>query len=563
MKILVLGGTRFFGIPMVEELLNVGHEVTIATRGLTSDSYGDRVERITIDRNNEESLKNAFQGRHFDVVIDKIAYCSNDIRYALENISFDKYIYMSTTAVYEPKHMNTIETDFDVNSDRFVWCDRAAFPYAEVKRQAEYALWQKYADKSFVAVRYPFVIGKDDYTKRLQFYVEHTMKSIPMNIDDLDYQMGYIRSDEAGKFIAFLADKDLTGAINGCSEGTISLREIIEYVEKKTGRAAVIDADGDIAPYNGESEYSINTDKAKELGFNFSRIDDWIYELLDYYIEIVESEELKQIYEYQLSFNAPFFITKDYNVWKNSFEADVDGQGRKLFKELCVKVAYDGDEVVGFIQYGKSALGFDEQGEISSDVTYNIIRNLYFNHDRADVGEKLLKEALDAFGTSEKVYAFFHYFGMSCFARHGKLSERHEHIEELLKRNGFETEHENVYYSSVFTGNEVSEVVIKPYDMTKGNQQYIDFILSDNQVGGCEIHFLDEKNAYLRWIYVNENITGKGIGTKCMNALKQWLYQKGIKRLDTDTAISNLTAQHYYEKNGFTREGITRSYYSN
>lgn len=264
-----------------------------------------------------------------------------------------------------------------------------------------------------------------------------------------------------------------------------------------------------------------------------------------------------------MSFNAPFFIMKDFAGWKKSFEADIDGQGRKLFKELCVKVAYDGDEVVGFIQYGKSAFGFDEQGEISFDISYNIIRNLYFDCDRADAGEKLLKEALDAFGTSEKVYAFFHYFGMSCFARHGKLSERHEHIEELLKRNGFETEHENVYYSSVFTGNEVSEVVIKPYDMTKGNQQYIDFILSDNQVGGCEIHFLDEKSAYLRCIYVNENITGKGIGTKCMNALKQWLYQKGIKRLDTDTAISNLIAQHYYEKNGFTREGITRSYYSN
>ena len=62
--------------------------------------------------------------------------------------------------------------------------------------------------------------------------------------------------------------------------------------------------------------------------------------------------------------------------------------------------------------------------EISFDISYNIIRNLYFDCDRADAGEKLLKEALDAFGTSEKVYAFFHYFGMTCFARHGKLCEK-------------------------------------------------------------------------------------------------------------------------------------------
>lgn len=287
MKILVIGGTRFFGIHMVEELLKAGHEITIATRGLASDSYGDKVKRIVIERTNEESIKKAFQGLHYDVVIDKIAYCSNDIRYVMGNVSCDKYIYMSSTSVYNPKHINTIEDDFDGSSKDFVWCDRMAFPYEEIKRQAEYALWQNYADKKWVAVRYPFAIGKDDYTKRLLFYVEHTMKSLPMNIDNLDDQMGYIRSDEAGKFIAFLVDKDVEGAINGSAQGTISLKEIIDYVEKKTGTKAIIDNEGDAAPYNGEPEYSMNTEKANALGFNFSVLNDWIYELLDYYIEFI------------------------------------------------------------------------------------------------------------------------------------------------------------------------------------------------------------------------------------------------------------------------------------
>ena len=288
MNILVIGGTRFFGIHMVEELLKMGHDITIATRGQASDSFGDRVKRIIIERTNEDSIKNAFKEKHYDVVIDKIAYCSNDIKYVMENVSCDKYIYMSSTSVYAPKHMDTLETDFDGYSNDFVWCDRMAFPYEGIKRQAEYALWQKYQDKKWVAVRYPFAIGKDDYTKRLLFYVEHTMKSIPMNIDNLDYQMGYIRSDEAGKFIAFLVDKDVNGAINGSSEGTISIKEIIDYVEKKTGTKAIIDKEGDEAPYNGEPEYSINTEKANALGFRFSRLNDWIYELLDYYIELVK-----------------------------------------------------------------------------------------------------------------------------------------------------------------------------------------------------------------------------------------------------------------------------------
>ncbi len=287
MKILVIGGTRFFGIHMVNELLTNGHDVTIATRGNASDEYNDRVKRIILERTDEESVKKALSGTHYDVVIDKIAYCSNDIRYVMDVVDCDKYIHMSSTSVYNPKHLNTIESDFDGFSKDFVWCDRFAFPYEQIKRQAEYALWQEYSDRNWIAVRYPFAIGKDDYTKRLLFYVEHIVKSIPINIDNLDCQMSFIRSDEAGKFIAFLVDKAATGAINGSADGTISIRTIIDYVEKKTGIKAIIDKDGDNAPYNGEPEYSINTEKAKALGFKFSSLHDWIYELLDYYIESV------------------------------------------------------------------------------------------------------------------------------------------------------------------------------------------------------------------------------------------------------------------------------------
>ncbi len=278
-------------------------------------------------------------------------------------------------------------------------------------------------------------------------------------------------------------------------------------------------------------------------------------------LKITEANNLEQIYNYQMSLHTPYFFSADYESWKKSFTEDIDGEGRTLFKELYVKVAYDEDVLVGFVQYGKTAFGFDESGEISSDISYHVIRNLYFAKDRDDAGTLLLKEAMDEFGESDRVYAFFHYFGMSCFARHGKLFEKYAFIEALLKEKGFEIEHENVYYSSVIEDTENSEIEIVAHNLTKGDQQYIDFMFDGNQVGGCEVHYLDEKTTYLRWIYVNDNITGKGIGSKCMNSLKHWLFQKGITRFDTDTAFSNLVAQHYYEKNDFTREGITRSYY--
>lgn len=288
MKILVLGGTRYFGISMVKELIKQGHDVTIATRQLAKDDYGDAVKRIRIERTDPRSIEQALKGKYFDVIYDKIAYCSNDIKYVLDTIECDKYIHMSSTSVYEPKKINTKEEDFEAFGKELVWCDRFDFPYEEIKRQAERALWQKYGDKKWIAVRYPFAIGEDDYTQRLFFYVEHIINSKPMNIDNIDCQMGFIRSDEAGIFLAYLVDKDVTGAINGSANGTISLREIIDYVEKKTGRKAIISEEGEDAPYNGEPEYSINTDKAENLGFRFSELKDWIFKLLDYYIASVK-----------------------------------------------------------------------------------------------------------------------------------------------------------------------------------------------------------------------------------------------------------------------------------
>ncbi len=288
MKILVIGGTRFFGIHMVDELLAKGHDVTIATRGLAADPFEKRVERVILDHTDPVSMKTALYNKHFDVVIDKVAYCSNDIKYAMDTISCDKYIYMSSTAIYELNHPDVKEDEFHGSNGALKWCNRADDSYGEVKKQAEYALWQVYEDRKWIAVRYPYVVGEDDYTKRLLFYVEHVMNQKPMFIDNIDNQMSFINSMEAGNFLAYLVDTDFVGAINGCSYGTISIREILNYVEKQTGCKAIVSNDGEVAPYNGTAEHSVSIERATMLGYQFSALKDWMYELIDRLIECVE-----------------------------------------------------------------------------------------------------------------------------------------------------------------------------------------------------------------------------------------------------------------------------------
>ena len=283
MKVLVIGGTRLMGKHLVSSLIADKHDVTIATRGLTSDNFGDTVKRIVVDRTNSDSIKAALSREVYDVIFDSLAYGSNDIKTILDSAKCEKYIFISTAAVYD-KRIDIREDEFNPSLKPLIWCDRNSFSYDEIKRQAECAVAQGYPNVKYIAVRFPFVIGLDDYTKRLYFYVEHIINEKPMFIDNYEFQMSFVRSDEAGDFISFLATRDFKGAINGASEQTISIREIADYVSVKTGKTAILSSKGETAPYNGEKEYSINTDKAKSLGFSFTPLKKWVYELIDVYV---------------------------------------------------------------------------------------------------------------------------------------------------------------------------------------------------------------------------------------------------------------------------------------
>ncbi|GFZ29974.1 epimerase [Clostridium zeae] len=289
MKVLVLGGTRFFGKHLVDSLISKGHEVTIATRGKAKDNFGDKVDRIIIERTNSDSLKETIGKHYYDVVCDNIAYCSNDVKALLDSLKCGRYVMTSSASVYENQHLLTSENEFEPLSHDLKWCSREDYRYAEVKRQAESALFQEYPKLQAVAVRLPYVIGEDDYTNRLYFYVEQIINGNPMNLDNINEQIGFINSAEAGEFLAWVAEQKFVGPINGNNIGTISLKEIIDYVEHKTKIKAIYSSEGLEGSYNGQESFSLDIDRASNLGYCFTELNTWIYELLDKYINRANS----------------------------------------------------------------------------------------------------------------------------------------------------------------------------------------------------------------------------------------------------------------------------------
>lgn len=284
MNVLVLGGTRFFGVHLVNELLQKGHRVTVASRGRAKPSFAAPVQQILVNRTDPESMKAAFTGKNFDLVYDDLAYCSQDVKILFDAVYADRYLFISSASVYSPAP-DLKEEDFDPLDSPVIWCDRQAFPYDEIKRQAERALFQTYSDRNFTAVRFPFGIGKDDYTGRLQSYVEHVLSQTPLFVDNLKEPLAFIQSEEAGKFLAFLSDHPYQGAINAASKGTASAQDIFSYLKEKTGKSPVLSPSGQPAPYNGSAGHSLNTSRAEAMGFSFLPLDSYFYSLLDFYIK--------------------------------------------------------------------------------------------------------------------------------------------------------------------------------------------------------------------------------------------------------------------------------------
>ena len=283
-KALVLGGTRFFGKHLVYALLDQGMAVTIATRGKTADPFGDQVKRLVFDRTNASSIKDVLTKETYDIVFDNIAYSAKDVENLLKHVSTQRYVVTSSMSVYPDLHPDMKERDFQPLEYDVRLAESDQLPYGEGKQTVETILAKCYPHVSATFVRFPYVIGQEDYTKRFAFYLEKLVNQEPMAIDNAGSQMAFVDAVEAGRFLAFLGTSDYTGPINGASKGTISIEDVLNYGTSKTGYVPRFAADGAKGPYNGTPAYSINTSQADSIGFVFSALEDWIYQLCDWEI---------------------------------------------------------------------------------------------------------------------------------------------------------------------------------------------------------------------------------------------------------------------------------------
>ena len=80
--------------------------------------------------------------------------------------------------------------------------------------------------------------------------------------------------------------------------------------------------------------------------------------------ELKHVVDTREIYDYMIHLPFPYHYEVEFDTWEKSYLYDIDGEGRTLFSDLTTVGAYLDCKVAGFIQYGRTAFGFDENGEM-------------------------------------------------------------------------------------------------------------------------------------------------------------------------------------------------------
>ena len=138
MRVLVMGGTRFFGKRLVWQLLDEGHTVSLLTRGLIPDPFGARVHRLRATRSDPAQMAEALSDERFDVVYDQICFSPDDALIACRMLAgrVGRYVFTSSMYVY-PSAAALREEDYDPCAHSIRMGSRPGLTYEEGKRYAE------------------------------------------------------------------------------------------------------------------------------------------------------------------------------------------------------------------------------------------------------------------------------------------------------------------------------------------------------------------------------------------------------------------------------------------
>ncbi len=265
MKILFIGGSGYFGKIAVRKLQARGDEVWLFSRGEARPDFWAEVHHIEGDRTDHEGFKQKLRGQTFDVVFDNIAYNREDVDCALETFreTVGKYVFTSTVSVYgggghNGEHRTVRNRHLPVGLFQAIDLDRCVpireddldlsaigwdYPeglhtYAIGKRHGEKALSET-KDFNYVALRVPPVLGPEDPTLRIYWYIQRVLDGGEIILPDGGYNLfRNMYSEDVADALIAAGDSSRTkpGPYNIGQAEIMTQRRLIHEVAEAAGR---------------------------------------------------------------------------------------------------------------------------------------------------------------------------------------------------------------------------------------------------------------------------------------------------------------------------------------
>lgn len=292
-NILVLGGTRFFGMKAVELLLDNGHRVTIATRGNTPHPFGEKVKHIILDASDGAHSGWAEVAKQkWDAVFNNVLYTKEDAQLMIEKFNnlTDHFYFTSSMAVYSGDKDGYKETDFDPTT--YDIDETNEVTYGEGKRQAEAILCTK-APFNVTAFRFPIVLDTDDYTERLHFYVEKVLNNERIYFNNLASKVNYVKGTTAAESIVWAIENNKSGIYNISSIDAVTIGTLMDWISEGVNKPldlVEMKHFEESSPFNTPHDQYLISEKIHLEGFELKKLDKWIKPLIVALKEQLERE---------------------------------------------------------------------------------------------------------------------------------------------------------------------------------------------------------------------------------------------------------------------------------
>ena len=275
MKVLFIGGTGIISSACSQLAIERGIELYLLNRGLTRRPVPDGAQILIGDIRDRNSVKSALGSRHFEVVVDWVAFVPEQIENDLELFRgrTQQYIFISSASAYQTPPAKLPVTESTPLSNPF-------WEYSRNKIACEERLMRAYHEE-----RFPITIVRPSHTydrTSLPMHGGYTIvdrmrkgQKVIVHGDGSSLWVLTHHRDFAKGFVGLLGNRRAIGeAFQITSDELLTWNRIFEIVAQAAGvEADIVHVPSEIiARYDSEWSDSLLGDKTHSMIFDNSKI---------------------------------------------------------------------------------------------------------------------------------------------------------------------------------------------------------------------------------------------------------------------------------------------------